>query len=178
MQTKDWPRAPVHRLSENGVYIVTAATLGKKKVFDTEEKLSFLESQILSLAKNYAWRLEAWAVFPNHYHFVVCAEEQAKPIRTLISHLHSKTAQWVNGLDGAKGRRVWFNFWDTRLTFQDSYLARLNYVHQNAIKHGLVKVASHYPWCSAAWFERTCSAAEVKTIYGFKIDKVNVVDDF
>ena len=34
-----------------------------------------------------------------------------------------------------------------------SYLARLNYVHQNPVKHGLVRVANQYRWCSAAWLE-------------------------
>ncbi|MBP7638650.1 MAG: hypothetical protein KBA18_12300, partial [Kiritimatiellae bacterium] len=33
-------------------------------------------------------------------------------------------------------------------------------------------------WCSAAWFERAATAAQVQTIYGMKIDSVQVVDDF
>ena len=57
-------------------------------------------------------------------------------------------------------------------------LARLNYVHQNAVKHKLVTVANQYPWCSAAWFERVATPAQVKTIYEFKIDRVKVEDDF
>ena len=61
---------------------------------------------------------------------------------------------------------------------QRSYLARLNYVHQNAVKHGLVPVANQYRWCSAAWFERTASAAIVKSIYRFKWDRISVRDDF
>jgi hypothetical protein len=63
--------------------------------------------------------------------------------------LHAKSAEWVNKVDRAPGRRVWFNFRETRLTYQKSYLARLNYAHQNAVKHGLVAVANQYPWCSA-----------------------------
>lgn len=31
---------------------------------------------------------------------------------------------------------------------------------------------------SAAWFERNASPAQVKTIYGFKTDKVNVYDEY
>jgi putative transposase len=54
----------------------------------------------------------------------------------------------------------------------------LNYVHQNAVKHKLVPVANQYRWCSAAWFERVASPAQVKTIYSIKIDRVNVEDDF
>ena len=84
----------------------------------------------------------------------------------------------LNKLDSAARRQVWFNFWDTRLTYERWYFARLNYVHQNAVKHGLVAVANQYRWCSAAWFERVAPAPVVKTIYAFKIDKLNIRDDF
>ena len=46
------------------------------------------------------------------------------------------------------------------------------------LHHGLVRVANQYRWCSAAWFERTATPAQVRTIYGFKTDQVNVLDDF
>jgi putative transposase len=73
----------------------------------------------------------------------------ASSLRVLLSLLHEKTAKWANRLDRAPGRKVWFNYRETRLTYQKSYLARLNYTHQNAVKHGLVAAAHLYPWCSA-----------------------------
>jgi len=73
---------------------------------------------------------------------------------------------------------VWFNYSDTQLTYEKSYLARLNYVHQNAVKHGLVRLANEYRWCSAAWFECKATRAQVKTIYAFKTDRVNIDDDY
>ena len=96
----------------------------------------------------------------------------------MVGVLHTKTARWVNRLDGTINRQVWHNFRETRLAYQRSYLARLNYVHQNPVRHGLVPVANQYRWCSAAWFERIASAAQVKSIYRFKIDQVRVEDDF
>ena len=99
-------------------------------------------------------------------------------MREFLRELHSRSAIELNRRDSVEGRPVWHNFWDTRLTYQYSYLERLNYVHQNAVKHGLVAVANQYLWCSAAWFERTAPPAQVKTIYRFKTDKVNVYDDF
>jgi len=122
--------------------------------------------------------LEAWAVFSNHYHFVVHAEPDAKPLRAAIQQLHADTAREINRMDRVPGRTVWHNFWDTQLTFEKSYLARLNYVHQNAVKHGLVPIACQYRWCSAAWFERTATRAQVGTIYRFKIDSLNIRDDY
>jgi putative transposase len=117
----------------------------------------------------------------NHCHFVGHAPAtapKADGLSDLLSVLHAKTAGWLNRLERAPGRQVWFNFRETRLTYARSYFARLNYVHQNPVHHGLVRAGSQYPWCSAAWFERESSPATVKTIYGFKTDHVRMLDDF
>jgi putative transposase len=156
--------------------MVTGATLYKDHFFSGAERLDMLEGSLLSLAKQYQWQLEAWAVFSNHYHFVGRGDGESENLGTLLKHLHCETARKLNDLDHSNGRQVWFNFWDTKLTFERSYLARLNYVHQNAVKHQLVLVANQYPWCSAGWFERTASPAAVKTIYSFKTDRLKIDD--
>jgi putative transposase len=173
-----WPHAPTHQLSEAGTYIVTAGTYLKAHHFRTKERLDVLQRGILKVATDYGWRLEAWAVFSNHYHFVGHSSERAASLSEMLAVLHHKTANWVNRLDETKGRQVWHNFWETRLTFQRSYLARLNYVHQNAVKHGIVLVANQYPWCSAGWFERIAAPAMVKAIYKFKGDHLGARDDY
>jgi|GEM_PF-458492 len=176
--SKDWPRAPLHRLSGKGTYLVTAGTLHKQHYFRDAELLDVLECELLSKAKEFGWHLEAWAVFSNHYHFVGTALDDAGTLRPFLARLHADTAAEVNRRDESRGRQVWYNFWETELTFEKSYFARLNYVHQNAVKHGLVAVANQYPWCSAAWFERTATPAQVNTIYRFKTDRLKVLDDF
>ena len=178
MHSKDWPHAPIHRLNSSGIFIVTGATLGKAHLFESSSKLRLLENELLTLARKYLWQLEAWAVFSNHYHFVARSNEDSASLKKFLQHLHADSARGLNRLDDKIGRMVWFNFWDTKLTYERSYLARLNYVHQNPVKHGLVSMANQYPWCSAAWFERTASPAAVKTIYGFKIDHLEIYDNF
>jgi putative transposase len=168
-------------LSQRGTYFVTAGTYFKAHYFRSSARLAVLHRGLLSLAQRFGWHFEAWAVFSNHYHFVAHSPsraDNASSLSQMLGMLHTQTARWVNGLDGTPNRHVWQNFWDTRLTFERSYLTRLNYVHQNPVRHGVVPVANQYPWCSAGWFERTASAAQVKSIYGFKIDAVNVMDEF
>ena len=176
-----WPHAPVHQLSGRGTYFVTASTYLKAHHCRGADRLRVLHRGLLTVAEKFDWKLEAWAVFSNHYHFVghsPANDANATSLGTMLKMLHVKTAEWLNKLDKKPGRKVWFNLWDTKLTHQRSYLARLNYVHKNAVKHGLVPVASQYPWCSAAWFERTASPAAVKAIYRFKTDRISVLDEF
>jgi putative transposase len=158
--------------------MVTGATLRKEHFFGSKQKLNLLRNELLTLAKNYEWQLEAWAVFVNHYHFIGRRNCEAQSLGEFLRHLHSNTSRKLNKIDRCIGRQTWHNFWDKKLTYERSYFARLNYVHQNAVKHGLVNLASNYPWCSAAWFERTVSPAMVKTIYSFKTDRLQIDDDY
>jgi len=152
--------------------------MNKAHLFKTEAQRDVLERMLLSMTKGHGWQLEAWAVMANHYHFVARGNPHSTDMGTFLQKFHYDSACALNELDGQPGRSVWYNFCDTRLTHQYSYLARLAYVHRNPVKHGLVAVANQYRWCSAAWFERTASPAQVKTIYRLKTDNVNVYDDF
>ena len=176
-----WPHAPEHRLSVRGTYFVTAGTYLKQHHFAGKTRLSVLHRGLLKVASDFGWQLEAWAVFSNHYHFVghsPADDENADNLPQMTGVLHEKTAKWINRLDNKPGRKVWHNFRDTRLTYEKSYLARLKYVHQNPVKHRLVPVASLYPWCSARWFERTATPAQIKTVNEFKTDRLAVPDEY
>jgi putative transposase len=176
-----WPHAPTHQLSESGAYFVTAGTYLKAQHFRTPQRLEVLQRGLLRVARDFSWELEAWAVFSNHYHFIAHSQSDpghARSLSQMLGVLHRRTAGWINRLDETPGRNVWHNFWDTRLTYQKSYLARLNYVHQNAVKHGLVPMANQYRWCSASWFEGLASPSTVRSTYRFKTDALNVSDDF
>lgn len=174
----DWPHAPLHRLQEAGTDIVTAGTWNKEHFFRSPSHLDVRQEELLSAAERHGWQLEAWACFSNHYHFVGHSPADATSLKRFLSEVHTQSAKRINRCDGTAGRKVWFNFWETQLTYEKSYLARLNYVHQNARKHGLVRVANQYPWCSAAWFERTARPAQIRTVYGFKTDRIRVLDDY
>ena len=64
------------------------------------------------------------------------------------------------------------------MTYEKSYLARLNYVHQNAGKTWFGGAGLPVPLVLGRRFERTATPAQVKTIYGFKIDRLKVEDEF
>ncbi len=178
MPEPHWPHAPHHHLGERGTFIVTAGTWGKCHRFSGSARLEVLHRGLLAVAEEFEWRLEAWAVFSNHYHFVGHSPADSTTLSPMLGKLNERTAKWVNSLDAAPGRQVWHNFWETSLTHEKSYLARLHYVHRNAVRHGLVLTPAAYPWCSAGWFERVATTAQVNTIYSFKTDKLKVLDDY
>ena len=160
-----------------GAYIVTAGTYQKQKYFNTAALLTRLTNLLLNLSEAHSWMIQAWAVFPNHYHFIA-ESQRPETLRRLIRELHSRSAGELNREQNAAGRKVWFQYWESQLTFHRSFLARLNYVHQNPVRHGLVLEASQYNWCSAGWFERKADPAFLKTVESFPVDRLDVPDDF
>ena len=175
---ESWPHAPPHHFTPRGTYTITAATLHRKRLFDSGAKLDLLRDTTFELVKNYALILQAWAFFWNHYHLVISFENTTTTQHDFIRHLHRELATRLNRIDDTPGRRVMYEFWDSRLTFEKSWLARLNYVHHNPVKYGLVPLANQYPWCSAAWFESNVRSGFVKSVYSFKTDGIKVPDDF
>jgi anthranilate phosphoribosyltransferase len=178
MHMKTWPHSPTHILEATGAYMVTAATLQKLPIFRSSENLTYLSDLLLELAEKYQWKLQAWAVFPNHYHFVAMAPPDAKTLKKLIQDLHSVSATEINRRQNQPGRQAWYQYWDTQLTNDKSFLARVSYVHRNAVRHGLVREASLYPWCSAGWFSLRAERSLYRRVMEMKIDKVSVRDEY
>ena len=171
-----WHHSPFHLFVPNTFYMVTASTLYKQRLFNTPQKLRLLQDTLLAVLQTCGWRLQAWAVFSNHYHFIACSAEAGAPLEHLIQRLHSQTARAINALDHTPGRRVWFQYWDTCLTYEKSYLARLNYVNNNPVHHRLVEAADQYPFCSAAWFKINAPAELQIALAAIPYDRVNVPD--
>src|SRR5438477_7355943 len=116
-----WPHAPAHRLSVRGTYLVSASTYLRQHHFRGKARLAVLHRGLLTVASDFGWRLEAWAVFSNHYHFVGHSPESqdtAENLSRMLGLLHEKLAKWINRLDSASARKVWHNYRETRLTYE------------------------------------------------------------
>jgi putative transposase len=136
---------------------------------------------LFDLAQKSGWRLQAWAVMTNHYHWIGLspeAEDGAHSLKTISARLHEVSTKRLNREDGTPGRRIWFNYWDSHITYQKSYYARLKYVHDNPVHHGVIDHAANYRWCSRAWLEHTANRAFVRQLDGFKTDLLKLPDDY
>jgi putative transposase len=170
----DWPHAPLHRFNESGVFFVTGATYLKQHFYRRGDCLDRFQSRLFDLAEKHGCNLEAWCLLSNHYHLV----SREGDLHKMLSQLHSLEAIDQNRADGVTGRKVWFQFWETELTFERSWMARLKYTHENAVHHRVVRIAERYRWCSASWFARTAPKPFADTLKRFGISRISVRDDF
>lgn len=172
------PHAPPHLLFGQGIYMVTAGNYGKFPHLNTPERRDYFLDALFARAAEFGWQLQAWAVLSNHYHFIAASPEDTGTLRRFLAKLHMTTAKQLNEWDEAPGRKVWYQFWDSHITFERSYLARLNYVHHNPAHHGVTDNSTAYRWCSAKWFAEHAPVSLVEVVASCKTDKLEVRDDF
>ena len=129
---------PPHYFVPNAMYMVTGSILHNQPLLVENRRKEFVLHALLERASSLDWDLQAWAILNNHYHFIARSPEYSTSLSKLIRQIHSITAIQINRWDNTPGRQVWFNYWDSCLTYEKSYLARLHYVHMNPVKHGLI----------------------------------------
>jgi putative transposase len=170
--------SPPHYFLPESIYMVTACTYQKRPFLWGDRRKWFFLETLFELLQDLGWNPDAWAVHDNHYHLIVRSNEKEYRITRLVRPLHSITAKFVNKIDGASGRRIWQNYWDTLISFERSYLARMKYVLFNPVKHGLVEHPEEYAFSSYRWFMREAEQECIQSIMAIPIDKVCVRDDF
>lgn len=175
---KTYPHNPPHYFVSNAVYMVTGAILHKHHLLSEDRRKEFFLKTLFEKAKLFGWNLEAWAVLHNHYHFIGQAPQDSTTLTKLLQQVHSITAIQINRWDNVRGRQVWQNYWDTCITYEKSYLARLRYVPENPVKHGLAENAMDYPFCSFRWFIERGDDDLIEQVVNQPMNKVNVFDDF
>ena len=175
---KTYLHNPPHYFVPNAMYIVTGAILHNEHLLTENRRKEFVLQTLLERARLLNWNLQAWAILNNHYHFIGRSPEDAMTLEKLIRQLHSITAIEINRLDKTPGRKVWFNYWDSCLTYEKSYLARLHYVHMNPVKHGFTDNAINYPFCSCRWFVEQGEEALKQQVFAQPIDRVKIFDNF
>jgi putative transposase len=175
---KTYSHNPPHYFVSNATYMVTGSTLYNKRLLTDDERKSLVLNILFERAAYFGWILEAWAVLKNHYHFIARAPENALTLAKLMRQFNSKTTVMLNKLDKQLGRQIWHNYWDTCITHETSYYARLHYVHLNPVKHGLVENAEDYPFCSYRWFLEKTDDGFQNAVIKQPFDRVNVFDDF
>lgn len=175
---KAYPHNPPHYFVPNAMYMITGAILHNQHLLQEDRKKEFVLRTLLDRSNLLAWKLEAWAILDNHYHFIAEAPKDVNSLSKLIRQIHSITAIQLNKWDGAPGRQVWFNYWDSCITYEKSYLARMHYVMMNPVKHGLTDNVLDYPYSSYRWFVEKGDDELKKQVFDQPIDQVNVVDNF
>jgi len=127
-------------------------------------RLDHFAGDLLWVLAAHANQTFAWCVLPNHYHALVEAPD-IKMLVYQLGRLHGRTSHAWNTQERTRGRKVFFRAVERAMRSDRHYLATLNYVHHNPVRHGYVERWTDWPWSSAAEYLAQTAASEVERVW-------------
>ena len=140
---------PIHLFRTNATYMCTASLYGDEHLMKTDLRKAEWRDSFHKAAEIYQWKIIAWVVLSNHYHALLRSPgDPGKSIDKFVASYHKFTAAKWNKEDDQIGRPVWWNYFDSCIKDKPEFFAKLNYIHWNPVKHGLVKRPEDYGYSS------------------------------
>lgn len=162
---------PRYRSEDNLPYFCTLTVLDWIPVFIEENHIIPLIKNLQFCRKQRGLRLYAYVVMPDHLHLIAGAEEGLHPIirdfkrfssRTihelLTANSRSTTLSWFqHSVESARSVRGEFSMWvhdfqPKAIYSQDDFQERIEHLHQNPVRKGLVTHPGDWRFSSAGYY--------------------------
>ncbi len=140
---------PAHIQSDTSLYLLTAACYEHAHIIGASpERMVEFEKELLEALHARCEQVFAWIVLPNHYHALVKTADVKAAIAE-IGLVHGRTSYRWNGEDNQRKRHDWHRCAETAMKSERHYWATLNYVLNNAVRHGYVERWQDWPYSNA-----------------------------
>ena len=125
------------------VYFLTLCAYNKTIYFGNNEISHAILKSLEKYSKSYGYRLIAYCLMPDHLHFIVQAEENAKDLRDLIRDFKKFTTHtfWQLGMNGKLWQRGYF---EHILRKNEDVFKVTEYVLNNPVRKGIVENKEDY----------------------------------
>lgn len=149
---------------------LTAVAKDHLPVFRTDA-IKLITCAALDEARRSAgFSIYAYVLMPDHLHAITDGHLKPSEVlrylkgiisRRVIDHLkaHGHNASLQKLRHETRERAYRYSLWDHHsnvflITSEDMFMQKLNYIHQNPVRAGLVEAAEDYRWSSVRWWKR------------------------
>ena len=119
--------------------------------------------------------LTAWVFLPYHRH-AICAPTYPVTISLVMKSMKQSSMSAINRRRGAQGELWQARFFDRALRTVKEYNEKVEYIHMNPVRAGVVSRPQNWPWSSFNEYAGTTSD-EQKQRCGLVIDRVRMPSD-
>jgi putative transposase len=137
---------PYRGWTGHDTYFITASATDKKPLLQSDRMAGLFVDVLYHYRADHKYLLHEFVVMPNHFHLLITPEVTLEKALQLIKGGFSFRARKEFGINS----QIWqTSFYDHRVRDAGEYERARNYIHQNPVKAGLVKVVEEYPYSSA-----------------------------
>jgi REP element-mobilizing transposase RayT len=141
---------------EGSFYHIYNRGNNKQMIFFEERNYEFFLNKVKQYVMPHA-NLLAWCLMPNHFHFLVQANQETQKIvkempvkiNALTESFRLMTSSYTRAIQKQESTVGSLFQQKTKFKCVDSYLTTaFHYIHQNPYRSGIVKKIEDYPWSS------------------------------
>jgi putative transposase len=114
----------------------------------------------------------------NYLNLILHINKDAEKLPNAIREYHKFSAMFIKRFHPPTPSKIWFNYWDTCLTYEGAYFRRLNYIWFNPVKHGYVENPSDWKFGSYHYRFPENKDEMLDTENSLNCDCVCINDDF
>jgi putative transposase len=147
------------------LHFVTTTVVKFRKVFLSKKYCEILVRYLKFMLKKFSAELKAYVIMPSHIHFIVFLP-QGKSISSFMRDFKKLTSAKIRQQmekeknlkllkilktdSGINAYKLWVDrFDDYIITSEHQYEIRINYIHDNPVRAGLVKEMTDWKYSSA-----------------------------
>jgi putative transposase len=121
-------------LEAPSLLFVTTSTIKRINLFNCDEKLSLAEQTLFDVVKMHSCFLMGYVLMPNHVHLLIGTRQGGNHISTFMHSFKGNVRKAI-----ADDRRIWQRrFDDLAIMTEKQFSIKLDYIHWNPVKRGLV----------------------------------------
>jgi len=122
------------------------------RLLKVRARLQEADFQLMAVAFNRTRRqhpfyLTAWVFLPDHWH-AICAPVYPRTISLLMKSFKNSSTILINRRRGERSELWQARFFDRALRAVNEYNEKVEYIHLNPVRAGLVQQAGDWPWSS------------------------------
>ncbi len=137
-----------------GTFFFTVALQNRAGNTLLTDRVGPLRDAISEVRSRHPFRIHAWVVLPDHLHCIIELPDGDADFATrwrLIKGGFSKALPKTEALTPSRERRnergIWQRrYWEHRIRDEADFLAHMDYVHIDPLKHGLVERVRDWPY--------------------------------
>ncbi len=127
-------------------FFVSCCVLPKRGRF-SDPDFSCLAQIIRERRAEHGFLLTAWVFLPDHWHAILYPSHPLT-ISQVMESIKDATTKRINRFRGEAGRLLQPRFFDRALRTVKEYNEKVQYIHLNPVRAGLVSSPEDWPWSS------------------------------
>ena len=142
---------------EGHARFLTFSTLNRQPFFNDPNLCNEFADQLMRTHDRHSFKLHAWVIMPEHVHLLIFPIGEASVSKMLIGLKRPVATRALRHWRDT-GANVPERFWqqgggyDRNVFTRDEFNEKIDYIHQNPVKRGLVKNPGDWVWSSyRAW---------------------------